>query len=103
MDDTLVLARAQFGLNIAFHILFPTIPIALGWARWGVLWVALGVALVSLATPFASETVRHKWFDFPRTLWLMLLPLASAGAWLWIWRATRQLERGESRADTYDH
>jgi cytochrome d ubiquinol oxidase subunit II len=72
---------------------------ALGWARWGLLWVALGVALVSLATPFASETVRHKWFDFPRTLWLMLLPLASAAAWLWIWRSIRRLERGESRAD----
>ena len=31
MDDTLLLARAQFGLNIAFHILFPTITIGLGW------------------------------------------------------------------------
>jgi cytochrome d ubiquinol oxidase subunit I len=31
MDDALLLARAQFGLNIAFHILFPTITIALGW------------------------------------------------------------------------
>ena len=29
--DTLLLARAQFGLNIAFHILFPTLTIALGW------------------------------------------------------------------------
>jgi cytochrome bd ubiquinol oxidase subunit I len=31
MDDTLLLARAQFGLNIAFHILFPTITIGLAW------------------------------------------------------------------------
>ncbi len=30
-DDPLVLARAQFGLNIAFHILFPAISIALAW------------------------------------------------------------------------
>ena len=29
--DTLLLARAQFGLNIAFHILFPTLTIALAW------------------------------------------------------------------------
>ena len=29
--DPLLLARAQFGLNIAFHILFPTITIGLGW------------------------------------------------------------------------
>jgi cytochrome d ubiquinol oxidase subunit II len=58
---------------------------AAGWTRWGLLWVALGVALVSIATPLVSVTVRMKWFDFPRTLWLMLLPLASAGAWLWVW------------------
>jgi cytochrome d ubiquinol oxidase subunit I len=31
VDDTLLLARAQFGLNIAFHILFPTITIGLAW------------------------------------------------------------------------
>jgi cytochrome bd ubiquinol oxidase subunit I len=29
--DALVLARAQFALNISFHILFPTITIALAW------------------------------------------------------------------------
>jgi cytochrome bd ubiquinol oxidase subunit I len=31
MDEALLLARAQFGLNIAFHILFPTITIGLSW------------------------------------------------------------------------
>ncbi|MEX2198289.1 MAG: cytochrome ubiquinol oxidase subunit I [Burkholderiales bacterium] len=30
-SDALLLSRAQFGLNIAFHILFPTISIALAW------------------------------------------------------------------------
>jgi cytochrome d ubiquinol oxidase subunit I len=30
-SETLLLARAQFGLNIAFHILFPTITIGLAW------------------------------------------------------------------------
>ncbi len=29
--DPVVLARAQFGANITFHILFPTISISLGW------------------------------------------------------------------------
>ena len=29
--DLLLLARAQFGLNIGFHILFPSLTIALGW------------------------------------------------------------------------
>ena len=31
MMDTLLLSRIQFGANISFHILFPTISIALAW------------------------------------------------------------------------
>src|SRR4029079_8678718 len=31
MDEALMLARMQFGLNIGFHILFPTITIGLAW------------------------------------------------------------------------
>ena len=57
---------------------------ATAWARWGLVWVALGVALVSLATPLVSETV-DKWFDFPRTAALMVLPGGTAAIWLWIW------------------
>src|SRR5712672_1808006 len=30
-SEVLLLARAQFGLNIAFHILFPTLTIGLAW------------------------------------------------------------------------
>ncbi|MFA6987286.1 MAG: cytochrome ubiquinol oxidase subunit I, partial [Arenimonas sp.] len=29
--DPLALARVQFAANISFHILFPTITIAMGW------------------------------------------------------------------------
>ena len=32
MDDPLLLARIQFAANITFHILFPALSIALGWA-----------------------------------------------------------------------
>ena len=31
MEDALLLARAQFGINIGFHILFPSLTIALAW------------------------------------------------------------------------
>lgn len=31
MDEALTLARTQFGLNIAFHILFPSLTIGLAW------------------------------------------------------------------------
>src|SRR6478735_3226779 len=38
MDDALLLARAQLGLNIGFHILFPTLTIALAWFLVGFRW-----------------------------------------------------------------
>jgi len=72
---------------------------AFAWARWGLLWVALGVALVSLATPLVSETVRHKWFDFPRTLWLMVLPAATVACGGWIWHSTGRLRHGHGSHD----
>src|SRR5438552_16976519 len=72
---------------------------ALAWARWGLLWVALGVALVSLATPLVSHMVQAKWFDFPRTLALMLLPLANLAAGWRVWAATGRLKRGEREFD----
>ena len=58
---------------------------AQAWARWGLLWIALGVAMVSRGTPLVSETVREKWFSFPRIAWLSLLPLGTLGAWLSVW------------------
>jgi len=60
---------------------------AIGWAKWGLMWVALGVALVSIGTPLASETVRLRWFDFPRTLGLMVLPAATLAIGAWLWRS----------------
>jgi cytochrome d ubiquinol oxidase subunit II len=67
---------------------------SLAWARWGLAWVGFGVALVSLATPLVSETVRAKWFTFPDTLWLMLLPAASFAAGLRVWFVTGRMQRG---------
>lgn len=72
---------------------------AVAWTHWGLLWVAVGIAFVSLATPMVSETVYHKWFDFPRTLAVMLLPLASGAAWIWIWRAATAVRKGTALPD----
>lgn len=69
------------------------------WTRWGLLWVALGVALVSLATPLVSATVRDKWFDFPRTLGLMVLPAATLLTGAWLWHLTTRLKRGTLARD----
>jgi cytochrome d ubiquinol oxidase subunit II len=72
---------------------------SLQWARWGLAWVAFGVLLVSLATPLASESVRAKWFSFPDTLWLMLLPAASLAAGLRVWSVTGKMLRGQPTHD----
>ena len=72
---------------------------ALGWSRWGLAWVALGVGLVSLATPLVSETVRAKWFDFPRTLALMALPGACLWAGFIVWRTTGSIARRAGARD----
>ena len=68
---------------------------AVAWTRWGLLWVAVGIALVSIATPLASDTVRERWFDFPRTFAVMILPLACAALWFWLWHLTGKFTRGE--------
>jgi cytochrome d ubiquinol oxidase subunit II len=72
---------------------------AMAWAKWGLLWVALGVAAVSLATPLVSATVRARWFDFPATLPLMLLPIASVAIGIAVWTALGRLKRGAIHAD----
>ena len=73
------------------------------WTRWGLLWVALGVGLVSLATPLVSATVEAKWFAHfpfvPRTPWLVLLPLATLAAGGWVWHATGRLTRDDTAPD----
>ena len=72
---------------------------AAAWAQWGMLWVALGVALVSIGTPLVSGTVRDKWFDFPRTAWLMVLPAATLVAGWWLWRVVARVKAGDATHD----
>jgi cytochrome d ubiquinol oxidase subunit II len=72
---------------------------SIAWARWGMLWVALGVMLVSLATPIASETVRAKWFTFPRAWLVMVLPLATFAAGVWLWKDVARMKAGDRGHD----
>ena len=46
-------------------------------ARNSLVPVALGLLLISLATPWVSETVREKWFAMPAFLALLPIPLIS--------------------------
>ncbi len=53
---------------------------AAGWARLAWLPVALGIALISLATPWVSDTVRSRWFSMPEFIALLPIPLVTAAA-----------------------
>ncbi|MEX2519797.1 MAG: cytochrome ubiquinol oxidase subunit I [Paracoccaceae bacterium] len=62
--DALILSRIQFGANISFHILFPTITIALGW-----------VLLIFKLRFIATEDAR--WMDAYR-FWVKVFALSFA-------------------------
>lgn len=51
---------------------------AVGWARKSVLPMALGLFLVSIATPLVSEVIAERWFQLPNFIGLMPIPIASA-------------------------
>jgi len=55
---------------------------AIHWAKQAWLPVVVGMLLISLATPWVSETVRHKWFSMPAFLALLPIPLATAAAFV---------------------
>ncbi|ESP93450.1 cytochrome bd-type quinol oxidase, subunit 1 [Pseudoalteromonas luteoviolacea 2ta16] len=52
MLDTLLLSRIQFATNISFHILFPTISIALAW-----FWFFLKSDMFKQTSPFGSGLI----------------------------------------------
>jgi cytochrome d ubiquinol oxidase subunit II len=64
---------------------------AVRWLRRALVFTALGMAAVSLATPWASPRIFDKWFVLPQFLWLLPLPLVSVGLFLWLWLLTFRL------------
>jgi cytochrome d ubiquinol oxidase subunit II len=48
---------------------------AVDWARLAWWPVVIGMVLISLATPWVSETVRARWFTLPAIIALMAIPL----------------------------
>lgn len=61
------------------------------WAQGGLWGVILGIAAVSLATPFVSDRILAKWFSFPEIILLFPLPLISVGLIVWLFRVLRRM------------
>jgi cytochrome d ubiquinol oxidase subunit II len=72
---------------------------ALRWAYGAVVLAAVGVAAISLATPFASAGIMEKWFVWPQLLWLSPLPLLTAAAFAGILVSVMKLQRGRSKRE----
>jgi cytochrome d ubiquinol oxidase subunit II len=72
---------------------------ALRWAYGAVVLAGIGVAAVSLATPFASAGIMEKWFAWPRLLWLLPLPLLTAAAFVGILASLTRLRLGKSQRE----
>ena len=70
---------------------------AVRWLRAALVLTALGMAAVSLATPFASPRIFGKWFEFPEILYLSPLPILSAILFLWLWWQTFHLPKPGDR------
>jgi len=69
------------------------------WLRGALVFTALGMAAVSIATPFASARIFDRWFIWPEMLWLSPLPILSGLLFLWLWRETFHLpKRGDRGA-----
>ena len=66
---------------------------AIGWAR--IAWAPMvgGLVLISMATPWISETVRERWFALPEIIALMAIPLMTGVALLAV-RGVLRSQRG---------
>ncbi|MET0941222.1 MAG: cytochrome d ubiquinol oxidase subunit II [Mesorhizobium sp.] len=64
---------------------------AVGWLRTALVFTALGMAAVSIATPLASPRIFERWFVLPEMLFLAPLPILSGLLFLWLWRLTFRL------------
>ncbi len=74
---------------------------AVHWAKKA-LWVtALGVAAISLMTPWVSARIFDKWFTLPYVLLLIPIPVATAALFLVIARALQRLPLRFAQGNEY--
>lgn len=67
------------------------------WSRRALLFTALGLAAVSVANLLLSDTIAHRWFDFPQALLFLPIPIATIALIAWIDRLLAQVpERGNA-------
>lgn len=70
---------------------------AVHWAKGGLWGLVLGIAAISLATPYVSPRIFEKWFGFPQLFYLAPFPILSAALVGYLWWKLRRLPMAEDR------
>ncbi len=64
---------------------------AITWAKGGIWGLFLGIGAVSFATPFVSERIFDRWFNYPEILYLSPLPIISGALVVFLWWSLSRL------------
>ena len=74
---------------------------AVRWAQGSLIWTALGVAAISVATPFVSEAIFSKWFAYPNIVLLLPIPVATSALFWIIHRSLQRLPTRLAQGNEY--
>ena len=70
---------------------------AVKWARSTLVFIVLGIAAVSLASPLVSPRIFAKWFTMPECVFLAPLPIASGLLIFGLWNLLRNLPEKDDK------
>ncbi|MCO6388846.1 cytochrome d ubiquinol oxidase subunit II [Aliihoeflea sp. 40Bstr573] len=70
---------------------------AVRFLRSALVFTAVGMVVVSLATPFASPRIFEKWFTWPEIAYLAPLPIVTGAMFLWLWFLSFKLPHKDDR------
>lgn len=68
---------------------------AVRWARFCIVPLGLGLIVISIATPFASDAIASKWFSLPEAIGLLPIPmtvLIAYGVIIWVLNSPKVLK-----------
>lgn len=66
------------------------------WMRISLVFTALGMSLISIVTPLASERIFAKWFSLPELIGLAPLPLITSGLFIFLfWQLSHLPDRND--------
>jgi cytochrome d ubiquinol oxidase subunit II len=77
----------------------PLVRQAARWGWWALWATGLGIAAVSIATPYVSPRIFAKWFALPNLFLLMPVPLLTAGVFALCENHLRRIRRGDPGRD----